>query len=196
MNLVKSLRNETFDKKASIDTDFVPPDTWHRHFISLLGRTVTDNQEDNSMQAYLDDNIDKFRSELDNPITRAEVITEISCLPNNKSTAFDLLSNEILKAAKLVIAAPMVKLFNSILKSTFFPSKWKMDILTPLHKSYIKSEPNNFRGITVSSCFGKLFNKIMQRRLDKFCTANQSISPLQGSGKQGSRTSDHLLIVR
>ena len=71
-----------------------------------------------------------------------------------------------------------------------------MDILTPLHKSDIKSEPNNFRGIAVSSCFGKLFNKILQKRLKKFCTAKQLISPLQGSGKQGSRTSDHLLIVR
>ena len=151
---------------------------------------MTNTQEDNNMQLYITDNLSELRSELDNPITRSEVLEEITCLPNNKSTAFDLISNEILKAAKLVIATPVVKLFNSILQSSFYPSKWKMDILTPLHKSDIKSEPNNFRGIAVSSCFGKLFNKILQKRLEKFCTANQSICPLQGSGKRGCRTSN------
>ena len=59
-----------------------------------------------------------------------------------------------------------------------------------------KSEPNNFRGISVSSCLGKLFNKLLQRRLEKHCNKNNFISDAQGSGKAGSRTSDHLLIVR
>ena len=139
---------------------------------------MTNSQEDNNMQTYITDNLGEYRSELDHPITHSEVLEEITCLPNNKSTAFDLISNEILKAAKLVIATPVVNLFNSILQSSFYPSKWKMDILTPLHKSDVKSEPNNFRGIAVSSCFGKLFNKILQKRLENFCTANKLISPL------------------
>ena len=59
-----------------------------------------------------------------------------------------------------------------------------------------KSDPNNFRGISVSSCLGKLFNKILQRRLEKLCNKNSIINDIQGSGKANSRTSDHLLIVR
>ena len=55
---------------------------------------------------------------------------------------------------------------------------------------------NNYRGLAVSSCLGKLFNKILQKRLDKYCKKNNLISVEQGSGKAGSRTSDHLLIVR
>ena len=72
----------------------------------------------------------------------------------------------------------------------------EIDILSPLHKSSEKSEPNNYRGLAVSSCLGKLFNKILQRRLDNFCKKNNFISDFQGSGKSGSRTADHLLIVR
>ena len=90
----------------------------------------------------------------------------------------------------------MLKLFNAILSSTLYPTFWKLDILSPLHKSDEKSEPTNYRGIVVSSCFGKLFNKILQRRLEKFCKSKSLISDLQGSGKSGSRTSDHLLVVR
>ena len=68
--------------------------------------------------------------------------------------------------------------------------------MSPLHKSGEKSEPNNFRGISVSSCFGKLFNKILQKRLEKYRNNDKLISEVQGSGKKGSRTADHLLIVR
>jgi hypothetical protein len=124
------------------------------------------------------------------------VIKEISNLPNNKSKSFNRVSNEILKAGRLIIATPMLKLFNAILSSTLYPTFWKLDILSPLHKSDEKSEPTNYRGIVVSSCFGKLFNKILQRRLEKFCKSKNLISDLKGSGKSGSRTSDHLLVVR
>ena len=93
---------------------------------------------------------DMARSELDNRITRAEIIQEISSLKNNKAISFDRISNEILKAGKLVLVAPMLKLFNSILSSALYPSDWKRDILTPLHKSGEKSDPNNFRGL---GCF-------------------------------------------
>ena len=168
MNLVKSLRNGTFDKKMPDNSSYVSPEDWLQHFSNLLGPPVTHGPTDESMTSYLSENLHLVASELDNPITRAEVIEEISNLPNNKSTSFDMVSNEILKAGKLIIATPMFKLFNAILSSTLYPTFWKLDILSPLHKSDEKSEPTNYRGIVVSSCFGKLFNKILQRRLEKF----------------------------
>ena len=196
MNVVKSLRDGSFDKKMSDDSSFVSPGRWQQHFADLLGPSVTPTQSDLDMTTYTMDNSDRLKSELDNPITRPEVIEQISSLDNNKAVCFDRVSNEILKAGKLVFATPLLKLFNPILSSTLYPTTWKLDILSPLHKSGEKSDPNNFRGLAVSSCLGKLFNKILQKRLDKFCKDNQLISDLQGSGKAGSRTSDHLLIVR
>ena len=89
-----------------------------------------------------------------------------------------------------------MKLFNFILNSGIYPSSWKLDILSPIHKSGEKNDPNNFRGVTVSSCFGKLFNKLLQKRLEDYCKTNKLISNKQGSGKAGSRTADHLLIVK
>ena len=196
MNLVKSLRSGSFDKKVSDDSSFVTPDNWQQHFSKLLGPPVSVTPAELDMQSYVRDNSHVARSELDNPITRAEIIQEISCLKNNKAISFDRVSNEILKAGKLVLVEPLLKLFNPILSSTLYPSDWKLDILSPLHKSGEKSDPNNFRGLAVSSCLGKLFNKILQTRLDKFCKKHNHISAEQGSGRSGSRTSDHLLILR
>ena len=196
MNLVNSLRSGSFDKKMSDNSSFVTPDRWQQHFSELLGPPVSPTPEELDMQTYVLQNSDSVRTELDNPITRAEIIEEISSLKNNKAISFDRISNEILKAGKLVLANPLLKLFNPILNSTLYPSSWKLDILSPLHKSGEKSDPNNYRGLAVSSCLGKLFNKILQRRLDKYCKKFNHISTVQGSGKAGSRTSDHLLILR
>ena len=122
------------------------------------------------MQTYVLQNSDSVKTELDNPITRAEIIEKISSLKNNKAILFDRISDEIiLKVGKLILANPLLKLLNPIFNSTQYPSGWKLDILSPLHKSGEKSDPNNYRILAVSSCLGKLFNKILQRRLDKYC---------------------------
>ena len=130
------------------------------------------NPTDLQLLSFVEENINDFESDLSDPITVKEFLTGVSGLPNNKATCFDRISNEILKTAKFVIAEPTVKLFNAILSNSLYPSQWKMDILTPIHKSGEKSDPNNFRGVAVSSCFGKLFNKIMQKRLENRCKEN------------------------
>ena len=196
MNLVKSLRDGTFDRKVSDDSSFVSPGNWHQHFSNLLGPPVTSTPSDENLAAYIETNCDNFESELGLKFTRSELLKGISSLGNNKSSTFDSISNEMLKTGKQVIAEPILKLFNAILNSTLYPSQWKLDILSPLHKSGDKTDPNNYRGIAVSSCFGKLFNKLLQKRLEDMCRSKHLISDMQGSGKTGSRTTDHLLVVK
>ena len=115
----------------------------------------------------------------------SEYLEGVSSLANNKAISFDRVTNEMLKTAKLVIAKPILQLFIAVLNHSIYPSQWKKDILTPIHKSGEKSNPNNFRGIAVSSCIGKLFNKLLQKRLEKFCDSNKLISNMQGSSKSG-----------
>ena len=148
------------------------------------------------MLDFFEQNCDKFESELGAQFTRVEFLKGVSSLANNKATSFDKISNEILKVAKPVIAGPTLRLFNAILSSGTYPTQWKLDILSPIHKSGEKSDPNNFRGVAVSSCLGKLFNKLLHKRLENFCESKGFISEEQGSSKTGSRTSDHLLIIR
>ena len=197
MNLVKSLKDGTFDKKMSDDSSFVTPDNWARHFSALLDPPpAPQGSTEDNMTSYMAENCDRLNSDLNYKITRLELMRGISSLDNNKSSSFDRVTNEMLKASKMIIAEPILKLFNVIFSSVIYPTQWKSDILSPLHKSGEKSEPNNFRGISVSSCFGKLFNKILQKRLETYCNNEKLISEEQGSGKKGSRTADHLLIVR
>ena len=87
-------------------------------------------------------------------------------------------------------------IFNALLQSEIFPSEWKCDILGPLHKSGPLDDPNNFRGICVASCLGKLFNTILRTRLDNFVARHKFMQKNQTSGSAGSRTADHLMVLR
>ena len=144
------------------------------HFSSLLGPPISPTPTDQQLNDYIDKNCDNLESELGAPFTRKEYLEGVKNLENNKATGFDRISNEILKTSKLVIVEPTLRLFNTILSSSIYPSQWKLDILSPIHKSGEKNDPQNFRGVAVSSCFGKLFNKLLQKRLEK--CANLKVS--------------------
>ena len=196
MNLVNSLKDGNFDKKKSSDTSSIKPDEWLLHFQSLLGKPLNQNEFDLEMENFLKNNVDNLATELEQPITKQELLRAVKNLKYNKSTSFDCISNEMLKHGIEPLAKSILLLFNTILSFNVYPIEWKKDILGPLHKSGDKSDPNNFRGICVSSCFGKLFNSILRNRLEEKCQKNNLINKFQASGKQNVRTSDHLLVLR
>ena len=196
MDLVRSLRDGSFDKKVSDSTSHISPEKWHDHFQGLLGPSIVQSPAEDEMRAYVEKNCDTAKSSLDLPFSRQELLSAISSLKNNKAISFDQVSNEMLKTSKLVITKQLLFLFNSILSSTMYPTEWKQNILTPFHKSAELTDPSNFRGVAVSSCLGKLFNKMLQQRLENKCVNEGIISNIQGSGKKSSRTSDHLLVIR
>jgi hypothetical protein len=72
-------------------------------------------------------------------------------------------------------------LFNSILDRGFFPASWceATCILIPLHKKGDYSDPNNHRGISLISCFAKLFTTILNKRLLKWGAVNDVLTDAQ-----------------
>lgn len=57
-------------------------------------------------------------------------------------------------------------LFTSCMRNSIFPSAWKSSIIVPFVKDAKKERTmSNIRPISLQSCLGKLFNKILARRL-------------------------------
>ena len=165
-------------------TSHVSPDSWRDHFSGLLGPSVPQSRSDDELIAFVEQNCEAAKSGLDMPFSRSELLASISALKSNKAVSFDMISNEMLKSSKLTITNQLLSLFNSILSTSVYPSAWKKCILTPLHKSEDLSNPNNFRGIAVSSCLKKLFNKVLNTRLENKCLKEGLINDCQGSGKK------------
>ena len=68
-------------------------------------------------------------------------------------------------------------------------------MITPIHKNGSNGDPSNYRGISLLSCFGKLFLSILNNRLMKFTIENNILPKCQLGFLPGNRTSDaHIRI--
>ena len=107
---------------------------------------------------------DQFH-DLDKPITEEELLTATRKLKSKKAVYSDKIRNEMIKLGANIAPQSFLKVFNKILESGRFPETWMEGLITPIYKSGNSLDPNNYRGICVSSCMGKLFCSILNTRL-------------------------------
>ena len=97
----------------------------------------------------------KERGELDREITDDEMKLAAYILRNGKAPGFDSISNEMLQCLLEVRPDILRRIFNSILNNPRIIEKWSISMINPLHKSGSKMDPDNYRGISLLSCFSK-----------------------------------------
>ena len=131
-------------------------------------------------------NMSEVIGDLNNEISNDEIIEAIRSIRKTAST--DLISNEMLKNAVPILIKPLQNLFNLIFKNGTFPK-----ILVLLHKKGNKFDPGNYRGISISSNLGKLFNKVC---LLTFMNNKNLRSKNQIGFKEKSRTADHIFTLK
>ena len=182
--LLKSNKGDT--------SEDVSPDTWIQHSKSLLNMNYADNFPRNDIFNCFDLN----NTLLNGSISADEIRKSINCLKNGKSSGPDGISNEMLKISSQFFIEEFVVLFNFILKSGVYPDAWRDNIIKPIYKGGGTQDPSNYKGITVSSCFGKLFSRVLFNRLDKYIEDNELIYPEQIGFRKKCRTSDHILTLK
>lgn len=141
-------------------------------------------------------NMSEVIGDLNNEISTDEIIEAIRSIRNGKTASTDLISNEMLKNAVPILIKPLQKLFNLIFKNGTFPKIWNESFLVLLHKKGDKFDPGNYRGISISSNLGKLFNKVIYKRLLTFMNNKNLISKNQIGFKEKSRTADHIFTLK
>ena len=183
---------EKSDDKSPVDAE-----VFYKHYMDLnKGNETLNNKQQDIISSLkkLEDN--KVFNQLDFKISDKEILLAIKSLKLGKATGLDQISNEMIKAGQSAFIAPLCKIFNLILTSGQYPAKWTKGKILPLHKKGDRNDPANFRGITLSSCLGKLFNSILNTRLTTFLEENNLIPIEQIGFKKNHRTFDHLFIVR
>jgi hypothetical protein len=63
-----------------------------------------------------------------------------------------------------------------------YPEAWTEGYITPLYKTNDISDPSNYGGLTITSSIGKLFNRVLNARLDKFLFRGVIYPSVQASG--------------
>ena len=172
----------------------IPASSWLDHFKALMKK---DHLPEGDCQIKLNNhpNLDVF-SPLDFKITEAEIVKGINLLKRGKAPGTDSITNEMLKAGKSELAPVLAKLFNMILTLGCFPNEWAKSLLVPLFKGGSVHDPSDYRGISLSSCLGKLLCSILNKRLVNFLEENNIYKPNQIAFRTGRRTSDHIFVLQ
>ena len=119
----------------------------------------------------------------------------IKKLKNGKSAGEDNIINEALKTGEFCLVGPITKLLNLILQSEKYPLKWTRNLLVTLHKGGPIDEPDNYRGISISSCLSKLFSTVLYLRILEVNENFSLISNNQVGFLKGYRTADHVPFI-
>ena len=194
-NLVNDLRAE----KASPGDNSVDPDTWVKHFKSLhssVDKNFTNRLNQLENMLLQKEGLYNIFNPLDNKITQKEISSAIRTLKNGKAKGLDLISNEMLKSGQTQLLPCLSQLFNICFSFGHYPASWAKGYITPIYKSDDPSNPNNYRGITITSSLGKLFNGILNTRLDNFLNEHNLIHPSQVGFTKHARTSDHCFVIK
>ena len=132
---------------------------------------------------------------LDVPFTTNEIRQAIKTLGKNKSCSTDNVIYEYFTEGIDVLDKPLVILLNYILEKQSFPKSWSKRVIIPIHKKGETSNPNNYRGITLISCFAKLFTSVINNRLKNWANEYDIISDAQFGFKSNFSTTDAIFIL-
>ena len=128
--------------------------------------------------------------------TYEEISKHIKALKNNKAPGIDNILNEFIKHCPNELISVIVKLFNVILDSGIIPSDWTIGIIKPLYKNKGDvNDINNYRGITLLSCLGKLFTSVINARLYAYLTNENILGDEQVGFRAKHSTLDHIFTL-
>ena len=142
---------------AITDTD-KQMERWAEHFEELLNRPAPPNPP-TVPEASQDLNIDCSVP------TKEEIIRAIKKTKNGKAAGPDSIPPEALKADVETIAMILLPLFEKIWREEQIPTDWKEGHIIKLPKKGDLTNCDNYRGITLLSIPGKIFNRILLERM-------------------------------
>ena len=131
---------------------------WAEHFEELLNRPAPLNPPDIEPAS------------IDLPIncekpTKSEIKKAITLMKNRKAAGPDDIPAEALKADLDISVEILYHLFEKIWEREEIPTDWKEGYLIKIPKKGDLSNCNNYRGITLLSVPGKVFNRILLERM-------------------------------
>ncbi len=177
-------------------TNPISTERWVDHFKGLLKKHEITESDQDIITELAELERQKIFDDLSFKIGAQEIECAINELKVGKAAGPDGINAEIIKASCPLIIRNITDLFNHILTTGSYPQSWGVGLITSIHKKGCPSDPNNYRGITVSNCLAKLFGLVLCKRLTKFCNEKSLIDERQSSHRKKTRTTDNIFVLK
>jgi hypothetical protein len=125
--------------------------------------------------------------------TEKEVRKKIQNLKPASAPGPDGLGSLLLKELIDQVTRPLTKIYNSSLSTGDVPADWKRANVTPIYKKGIKSEPGNYRPVSLTSICCKMLEGIVRDKMADHLTANGLIEDSQHGFVKGRSCATNLI---
>lgn len=164
-----------------------------------------DNKFKVEADSFIKENINLFTpdyssKESDHPLTNNVSVDEVSNtlkhLPNHSAPGLDNVTYRMIKHCPHSFIEVLAIFFSLLISYGYFPKPWKSSrtiVIPKPKKSHTK--PENYRPISLLSCVGKLFEKIIANRLKEHLENQHFFSDNQCGFRDGKSTLNHLFNI-
>ena len=128
-------------------------------------------------------------------VTEAEIYETILSLNVNKACGPDSISHKMLKGVAKSICKPLALLFNRSINEGIFPDCWKVANVVPIFKKGDRSSVTNYRPVSLLSCCGKLFERVVFKYMYNFFLDNNLLYKYQSGFLPGHSTTFQLIDI-
>jgi len=128
-------------------------------------------------------------------VSEKETLEMIRSLNPNKAMGPDEISPRLLKKCGHELAPSLTKLFNLSLEKGQFPALWKIANVIPLYKKGDPSDANNYRPVSLLSCVGKVFERIIFKNVFNYFREHLLVSIHQSGFQPGDSTVNQLVYL-
>ena len=181
------------DNKLVTDTTLLA--NYFNDYFSQIGKSITSTNATPTV---------KFRQFLNNNVSSSmylhhasviETYNTIQQLKTKKSNGPDGINSKFVIFAAEIISPILTLLINSCFNFGIFPSCLKIAKVIPVFKKGEKTNLNNYRPISLLSCFSKIMEKIVFKRTIDFLNLHKVISPNQFGFRKNFSTYHPILDI-
>jgi exonuclease III len=185
---------------CSDDTSGIELSSWSSYFQQLH----SDNRKfDNPSHLDIIHQVQSFEDtpfgpqlEINSDFETAEVRRALLNLKNKKAVGLDNICNEFLKYGCDLWCEPLTQIYNAVFSSGNLPGSWHQSYIVPIYKKGGTTDPNNYRGISVSNSISKVYFTIIESRMNKYVEGSKILCPEQLGFRKGYRTTDNTYIMK
>ena len=126
-------------------------------------------------------------------ICQGQVEKLLKELSPTKAAGIDNINPKVLKESATVISGPITHIFNLSVQSSCLPSKWLDAIVTPIYKKGPRSDPANYRPVSLTCILCKVLERIIVQAILQHLKDNQLLCKEQHGFVPGKSVTTNLL---
>ncbi|CAM4321167.1 unnamed protein product [Caretta caretta] len=157
----------------------------NKYFASVFNKAKEGVRDNGSMRNGIED------MEVD--ITIFEVEVKLKQLNGTKSGGSDNLHPRILKELAHEIPSPLARIFNESVNSGVVPYDWRIANIVPIFKKGKKSDPGNYRPVSLTSVVYKVLEKNLKEKVVKDIEVNGKWDKIQHGFTKGRSCQTNLI---